>query len=124
MAFPIKRGEVWMVDLKPQTHSEEPAKERPCLVIQADEINAIHQTIIVIPISSSPEAAYPKDDPIHVHVGAFAKENRKPPDHSWALVDCVRSVSRKRFSGEAAVHRCPVAAMTKIERSLRLFLAL
>lgn len=124
MASPIRRGEVWIVDLKPRAYPEEPAKERPCLVIQADEVNAVHQTIIVIPVSSSAESAYPHDDPIRVHIGAFAKDSGASSDHSWALVDCVRSVSRKRFLGETAVYRCPVAAMKKIERSLRLFLVL
>lgn len=124
MASPIKRGDVWMVDLKPRGHPEEPGKERPCLVMQADEINAVHQTIIVIPVSSSAVGAYPKDDPIRVHIGAFAKESGASADHSWALVDCVRSVSRNRFLGEAAIYRCPVAAMKKIETSLRLFLNL
>jgi len=36
-------------------------------------VNAVHGTVIIVPVSSSSERSYPPDDPLRVHVGAFAK---------------------------------------------------
>lgn len=53
----IKRGQVWAIDLEPQTHKQEPGKRnRPALVIQTDLLNnAGHATTIVIPGTSDTE---------------------------------------------------------------------
>ena len=46
----VLRGQIWEVDLDPQSHKEEPGKRnRPALVIQTDLLNnAGHQTTIVV----------------------------------------------------------------------------
>jgi mRNA interferase MazF len=120
-----RRGDIWIVDLKPGTHAEEPAKERPCLIVQDSNICAVaqHGTIIVIPISSSSEDSELEEDEIRVPVGAFAKAPGEKLGSAYALVDCVRSVSKKRFK-RGPVHSCPDSAMRKIEKALRFFLAL
>ena len=120
-----RRGDIWIVDLKPGTHPEEPAKERPCLIVQDSRICAVsqHGTIIVIPISSLSEDPEIEEDDIRVPVGAFAKDPGGKPEAGYALVDCIRSVSKKRLT-RGPVHSCPVAAMRKIEKALRFFLAL
>lgn len=121
----FRRGDVWIVDLKPGIQAEEPAKERPCLIIQDSKICAVaeHGTIIVIPVSSSSEDPELEEDEIRVPIGAFSKGSGKKPEPAFALVDCVRSVSKKRFK-RGPVHACPAAAMRKIEKALRFFLAL
>ena len=124
MTVSIRRGEIWLVDLKPQAHPEEPSKLRPCLVLQEDSVNAIHSTVIIVPVSSSSERSYPSDDPARVHVGAFAKSPGGAPEHSWALADCVRAVAKRRFIGDAALHICPPAAMKKVELALKVLMRL
>ena len=124
MTVSIRRGEIWLVDLKPQAHPEEPSKLRPCLVLQEDSVNAIHSTVIIVPVSSSSERSYPSDDPVRVHVGAFAKSSGGAPEHSWALADCVRAVAKPRFIGDAALHICPAAAMKKVELALKVLMRL
>ena len=121
----FRRGDIWLVDLKPGTHAEEPAKERPCLIIQDSKICAVaeHGTIIVIPVSSSSEHPDLGEDEIRVPVGSFSKGAGTPAETAFALVDCVRSVSKKRFK-HGPLHTCPAAAMRKIEKALRFFLAL
>ena len=38
----LMRGQIWEVNLEPQTHKEEPGKQnRPALVIQTDLLNTI-----------------------------------------------------------------------------------
>ncbi len=124
MTAAIRRGEIWLVDLKPQSHPEEPSKLRPCLVMQEDSVNAVHSTVIIVPVSSSAEHSYPSDDPVRVHVGVFAKTPEDPPAHSWALADCVRAVAKRRFTGAAPLHQCPPAAMKKVELALKVLMRL
>ncbi len=121
---PIRRGDIWMIDLKPQGHPEEPSKLRPCLVMQEDVVNAAHATIIIVPVSSSAERQYPVDDPVRVHIGAFATEVGGAPAHSWALSECIRSVSKRRVVGSAPIAVCPQAAMKKLETALKILLRL
>ena len=124
MTLAIRRGEIWLVDLKPQAHPEEPSKLRPCLVLQEDSVNAVHGTVIIVPVSSSSERSYPSDDPVRVHLGAFAKAPGEAPEHSWALADNVRAVSKRRFTGDAAIHVCPPVAMKKVELALKVLMRL
>jgi mRNA-degrading endonuclease toxin of MazEF toxin-antitoxin module len=121
----FRRGDVWLLDLKPRTHPEEPAKERPCLIVQNSKICAVagHGTIIVVPISSASEDPGIAEDEIRVPVGSFAKGPGERAEHGFALVDCIRSVSKKRFR-TGPLHTCPPAAMRKIEQALRFFLDL
>jgi mRNA interferase MazF len=121
---PIRRGDIWMIDLKPQGQPEEPSKLRPCLVMQEDAVNAVHATIIVVPISPSAERSYPIDDPVRIHIGAFATEAGGAATHSWALADCIRSVSKRRVVGNSPLATCPVAAMKKLETALKVLLRL
>ena len=113
-----------MIDLKPQGQPEEPRKLRPCLVIQEDVVNAVHATIIVVPISSSTERSYPVDDPVRIHFGAFATEAGGVVTHSWALSDCIRSVSKRRVVGDSPVATSPAVAMKKLETALKVLLRL
>lgn len=93
-------------------------------MLQEDSVNAVHGTVIVVPVSSKSERDYPMDDPVRVHVGAFAKAPGEPAEHAWALADCVRAVSRRRFTGDGPVHTCPPAAMKKIEHALKVLMRL
>ena len=49
-----KRGEVWWVRLDP-TEGSEIAKTLPCVVVSDDVVNEIRRTVVVIPLSTSPQ---------------------------------------------------------------------
>jgi mRNA interferase MazF len=87
----IERGDIWWVNLDP-TIGSEIKKQRPCVVLSANEINRIRATPVVIPLSSSPDAA----PPIVVPVSSAGK-------NSVAVVDQIRAVDKRRFVSRAGV---------------------
>ena len=52
----IERGDIWWMNLDP-TIGAEIKKKRPCVILSANEINRIRATPVVVPLSSSPQAA-------------------------------------------------------------------
>ncbi|EON20750.1 PemK-like protein DNA binding protein [Cupriavidus sp. GA3-3] len=116
----LKRGQIWEVDLNPQTHREEPAKRnRPALVIQTDLLNdAGHPTTIIVPGTSQIE----REDcfPLRVALG-------KLPGLAYEtdlLIDQVRAVSNRQFIGGRPVARLGTDYMSEVEEALRLLLKL
>src|SRR2546426_4289394 len=87
----IERGEIWWVNLDPAV-GREIKKRRPCVVLSANEINRLRGTPVVIPLSSSPEAA----PPIVLSVPSAGK-------NSVAVVDQIRAVDKKRFVNRAGI---------------------
>jgi len=85
----IERGEIWWVNLDPAV-GREIKKSRPCVVISANEVNRVRGTTVVIPLSSSPEAA----PPVVLFVPSAGK-------NSVAVVDQIRAVDKKRFVNRA-----------------------
>ena len=85
----IERGEIWWVNLDPAV-GREIKKRRPCVVISANEVNRVRGTPVVIPLSSSPEAA----PPVVLFVPSAGKD-------SVAVVDQIRAVDKKRFVNRA-----------------------
>ena len=67
-------------------------KRRPCVVLSANEVNRIRATPVVIPLSSSPDAA----PPIVLAVPSAGKD-------SVAVVDQIRAVDKKRFVSRAGI---------------------
>ena len=53
-----RRGEIWWVRLDP-TLGSEIAKTRPCVVLSGNVFNRLRRTIVVIPLSTSPEPGAP-----------------------------------------------------------------
>jgi mRNA interferase MazF len=87
----IERGEIWWVNLDP-TIGSKIKKQRPCVVLSANEINRLRATPIVIPLSSSPQAA----PPIVLPVPSAGKT-------SVAVVDQIRAVDKRRFVSRAGI---------------------
>jgi mRNA interferase MazF len=54
---PVRRGEVYLIDLDP-TRGSEIQKTRPCVVVSPDELNAHLRTVIVAPLTTGGKA-YP-----------------------------------------------------------------
>lgn len=116
----LKRGQLWEVDLDPQTHKEEPAKRnRPALVIQTDLLNdAGHPTTIIVPGTSQVE---PEDCfPLRVALG-------KLPGLMYdtdLLIDQLRAISNRRFMGSKPIATLSTTHLRKVEEALRLLLVL
>jgi len=55
----IERGDVFWVDLEPVRGSEI-AKIRPCVILSTNEINRRRRTVVLVPLTSTPEpVAFP-----------------------------------------------------------------
>jgi mRNA interferase MazF len=87
----IERGDIWWINLDP-TVGREIKKRRPYVVFSADAINRIRATPVVIPLSSSPDAA----PPIVVSMPSAGCE-------SVAVVDQIRAVDKSRFISKSGV---------------------
>ena len=53
----IQRGQVYWVALDPVRGSEI-SKTRPCVILSANEINRRRNTVVIVPLTSTPEPAY------------------------------------------------------------------
>jgi mRNA interferase MazF len=56
--MPPRRGEIWSATLDPTVGSEI-KKTRPCVVISNSVVNQHRRTVVIVPLSSSPQAAPP-----------------------------------------------------------------
>lgn len=105
-----RRGEIWWVDLDP-TRGSEIRKTRPCLIFGTDILNERRRTVVVIPLSTSPQAA----PPILVSVGGAGKP-------AVAVVDQIRAVSKERLVRKLG--EVSPADLGKVEDALRVVLEL
>ncbi|HEV2423231.1 MAG TPA: type II toxin-antitoxin system PemK/MazF family toxin [Terriglobia bacterium] len=80
-----QRGELWRVRLD-RTPASETKKIRPCLVVGSDVLNQRRHTIVVVPLSTGPQAAPPLAVPVH---GAGRS--------AVAVTDQIRAAARERF---------------------------
>ncbi len=111
----IERGSVVLVDLDP-TVGHEQRGLRPCVVVSDGEAVASQRypLIALVPLSgrSGEGALYPD-------VGTGTSGLRQP---SWALVDHVRSVDKRRVL--RVVGRVEESQLAAIDQGLQLFLGL
>jgi mRNA interferase MazF len=105
-----QRGEIWWVQLDP-TVGAEIRKSRPCLVVSTNVINERRRTVIVIPLSSSPQPSPPLLVPV-VCAGRAAV----------AVVDQIRAVSKERL--DRMIASVSNEEMEAIENGLRQILEL
>ena len=100
-----RRGEIWWVNLDPTVGSEI-NKTRPCLVIGASVVNEHRRTVVVIPLSSSPQEA----PPLLVKVTCGGKP-------AMAVIDQVRAVAKERLTN--LMDRCSAKDLGSVEAALR-----
>jgi len=81
---PVRRGEVWLVQLNP-TRGREIRKTRPCVVVSPDELNAHMGTFIVAPLTTG---SHPYPFRIAVR---FARKD------GHIVLDQLRTVDRERL---------------------------
>ena len=115
----FQRGQVWEVDLEPQSHKEEPGKrKRPALVIQTDLLNASgHPTTIVVVGTS--QVRRDKDYfPLRI---ALPKQTGLPLETDL-LIDQVRAISNRRFLGDQPLSTLNPAQLKRVEDALKLLI--
>jgi len=105
-----RRGDIWWVRLDP-TMGSEIKKTRPCLVVGTNVLNERRRTVVIIPLSSTPQAAPPLLVPV-VCVGRRAV----------AVVDQVRAVTKERLTRR--VGEISAMDLAAVEDALRLVLEL
>ena len=80
-----RRGQVWWVRLDP-TLGSEIAKTRPCVIISGNVFNRLRRTVVIIPLSSSPQAATPLLVPVQC-------DGRQ----AVAVTDQIRAIAKQRL---------------------------
>ena len=111
----IQRGTVVLVQLDP-TRGHEQRGTRPCVVVSDTEVSQDQRfpLLAVVPISSKAGegALYPA-------LGPGRSGLRRP---SFALVDQIRSIDKRRVAG--AFGRLSAEELAAVDEGLRLFLGL
>ena len=110
----VRRGEIYWVDFGVGLGSEQ-SGVRPALVVQNDAGNANSSTTIVAMITSREMR---KRYPFHVPLPAGVL-----PRSSTVLCEQVRTVDRRRISGEPLVH-LQMELMAEVDEALLLSLGL
>jgi mRNA interferase MazF len=80
-----RRGEIWWVNLDP-TRGSEIKKTRPCVILGTNVLNDRRRTVVIIPLSTAPQAA----PPLLVPVDCAGKS-------AVAVVDQIRAVAKERL---------------------------
>ena len=80
-----ERGEIWWVALDPALGSEI-RKTRPCIVMSVKVLNERRRTVIVVPLSSSPNAS----PPILIPIACGGQP-------AVAVSDQIRAVAKERL---------------------------
>lgn len=82
---PVRRGDVYFVNLNP-TKGKEIRKVRPCVIVSPDELNMHLRTFIVAPLTSG-KHAYP-----------FRVPCRFQGKSGYIILDQIRTVDRERLT--------------------------
>lgn len=114
MARPIRRGDIFSVDLEPVRGSEQ-GKTRPALIIQNDIGNRYSPTIIVAPLTSREKATF------RVNVAIKAPEGGLT-NNSVILLNQIRTVDKSRLSRYWG--RAKPKTMREVDEAIKLSLGL
>jgi mRNA interferase MazF len=123
----IKRGEVWLLDLTPQSFKAEPGKrERPGLVVQTDILNeAGHPTAVIIPGTTQTYRDEEGDGfPLRVPIGKLPPKTGEQPQETDLLIDQIRAVSLERFMGNVPVTKLSRTQLKRVEDALKIVLGI
>jgi mRNA interferase MazF len=105
-----RRGEIWWVNLDP-TLGSEIKKTRPCIILGTNVLNERRRTVVILPLSTAPQAAPPLLVPV-VCAG-------KP---AVAVVDQIRAVAKERLQRQ--IDELSPSDLASVEDALRTILEL
>jgi mRNA interferase MazF len=119
MPWPMRRGDVYLVDLNPPRGSEA-SKIRPAVVVSNDAANRIAErigtgVITVVPVTSNLSRVYPFQVAIPSGVGGLRADSK-------AQAEQVRSVDYARLRGRLGT--LPRDLLQQLDGALRLHLGL
>jgi mRNA interferase MazF len=114
MAQPIRRGDIFTVDLEPVRGSEQ-GKVRPALVIQNDIGNRYSPVVIVAAITSGGNAQFDVNVPIKAPEGGLIND-------SLILLNQIRTVDKTRL-GRYWGH-ISAQAMEQVDEAIKISLGL
>lgn len=115
----FQRGQIWEVDLEPQSHKEEPGKRmRPALVIQTDLLNhSCHPTTIVVVGTSQV-----RRDKDYFPLRVALPQQPGLAVETDLLIDQVRAISNRRFMGDQPLTTLNTAQLKRIEDALKMLI--
>ncbi len=113
--MPIKRGDIFYVNLNPTKGSEQ-AGRRPVLVIQNNIGNEHAPTVIIAPLTTK---GFSKEYPVNVHVKKGAAGLK---EDSTVLLSQIRTIDKTRL--EKKTGALPVDAMEKVDDAIKVSLGL
>ena len=109
-----KRGDVWLVNLSPNTRPDEIGKTRPALIIQCDELNETLNNTVIIPFSTQ---VVDDAEPIRINY-SFAFLDKK----SDLIITQIKAVSNTRLIKQ--IGTIPPIEMSKISQYMTMCLCL
>jgi mRNA interferase MazF len=115
----VLRGEIWEVNLEPQTHKEEPGKRnRPALVIQTDILNKSgHPTTMVVMGTTSV-----KRDKDYFPLRVALVNQSGLAQETDLLIDQIRAISNRRLMGTKPLATLSANHLKRVEDALRLLI--
>ncbi len=113
--MPIRRGDLFWVDLNPVKGSEQ-AGRRPVVVIQNDVGNEVAPTVIVAPLTTK---SFTKPYPINVHVPRGASGLKEP---STILLSQIRTIDKMRL--DRKIGHLPPFHLKQVDQAICISLGL
>ena len=113
--MPIRRGDVFWVDLNPVKGSEQ-AGHRPVVVIQNDVGNEVAPTVIVAPFTTK---SFTKHYPINVHVPRGVAGLK---EHSTVLLSQIRTIDKARL--DRKIGHLPSSYLKHVDQAICVSLGL
>ena len=114
-AISIRRGDLFWVNLNP-TRGSEQAGRRPVLILQNNVGNELASTTIIAPLTTK---KFSKEYPVNV---ALPKGTAGLKSDSTVLLSQIRTIDKSRL--EEKIGTLPPALMQKVERAIKISLAL
>ena len=114
-AISIRRGDLFWVNLNP-TRGSEQAGRRPVLVLQNNVGNELAATTIIAPLTTK---KFSTEYPVNV---AVSKGTAGLKSDSTVLLSQIRTIDKSRL--EEKIGTLPPALMQKVERAIKISLAL
>lgn len=113
--MPIKRGDLFWIDLDPAKGSEQ-AGRRPVVVIQNDIGNEFAPTVIIAPLTTK---NFTKKYPTNVPLPGFASGLK---EDSTVLLSQIRTVDKKRLEKKIG-HLSPLR-LAEVDQAIKISLGL
>ena len=111
----VKRGEVYLVDLK-NTYCNVQSGKRPCLIVQNNCGNVHSPTIVVVPITTKIKKTYM---PVHVVIEKDVCFNK---DKEMILCECILTISKDQIINHLRDFNEDI--MQRVDKALEVSLAI